>query len=114
MGVVGPRRNGRRVPMQDPLPAAEYFVLVGRTNRRPVTDVWRIQLRETLPTRIPVPLLKGDADVHLDLQRAMTSVSEGFGHRYLIDYSQPPKVPLAGKGMEWARECLRVAGIDPF
>ena len=105
-------RAGQRVPMQDPLPSADYFVLVGRANRRPVTDVWPVQLRDALP-EIPVPLLKGDADVRLDLQKALTSVYDAFGYRYLIDYSSQPKVPLPAKSVEWARERLRASGIGP-
>lgn len=106
-------RAGQRVPMQDPLPPADYFVLVGRADRRPVTDVWPIQLNETLPNKIPVPLLKGDPDVLLDLQRVVTSVYDAFGYRYLIDYSQPPRVPLPATSMQWLRERFRAAGITP-
>jgi hypothetical protein len=105
-------RGGQRVPMQDPLPPADYFVLVGRANRRPVTDVWPIQLKEALP-KVPIPLLKGDPDVLLDLQQAVTSVYDAFGYRYLIDYAQPPRVPLPAKSIEWIRERLRAAGINP-
>jgi hypothetical protein len=99
--------------MQDPLPVADYFVLVGRANRRPVTDVWPIQLRESLP-KVPVPLLTGDADVLLDLQQAFTSVYDAFGYRYLIDYHRPPKLPLPPRAVEWVRQCLRAGGFDPF
>ena len=95
-------RAGKRVPMQDPLPASDYFILVGRASRCPVTDVWPVELHQVLPV-IPVPLLEGDPDVRLDLQQAVTSVYDAFGYRYLIDYSQPPTVPLTASEKDWAR-----------
>ncbi|HEY2587594.1 MAG TPA: DUF4058 family protein [Tepidisphaeraceae bacterium] len=70
-------------------------------------------MNETLPSKIPVPLLKGDSDVVLDLQRVVTSVYDAFGYRYLIDYNQPPRVPLPASSMAWLRERLRALGIDP-
>jgi len=33
-------RAGQRLPMRQPLPAACYFVFLGRASRRPITDVW--------------------------------------------------------------------------
>ena len=59
-------RTGHRVPMRQPLPEGEYFVFVGRRERRPLTEVWPISLRQRLP-EVPIPLLAGDPDVRLDL-----------------------------------------------
>src|SRR5438093_10232320 len=36
--------QGQRVPMQQPLPPAPYYVLVGRAETRPLMDVWSIPL----------------------------------------------------------------------
>jgi hypothetical protein len=105
-------RGGQRVPMQDPLLSADYFVLVGRAGNRPVMDVWPIGLNDALP-KIPVPLLRGDPDVLLDLQQAVTSVYDAFGYRYLIDYHRSPQVPLPAKSRDWIRERLGAAGISP-
>lgn len=98
--------------MQDPLPTADYFVLVGRAQNRPVMDVWPIQLSDALP-KIPVPLLAGDADITLDLQQALTSVYDAFGYQYLVDYNRWPLVPLRPKSMEWVRERLVAMGFSP-
>src|SRR4029453_5934831 len=54
-------RQGQRLPMHDPLPPAEYFVLLSRAENRPITEVWPLALRDPLPT-VPVPLLPGDSD----------------------------------------------------
>ena len=86
-------RKGRRVPMREPLPAGDYFVLLCRSEQRPLTDEWPIRLCDPLP-QVPVPLLRGDADVALDLQAAFTAVYDLIGYRYLVDYSQPPRAAL--------------------
>ena len=48
--------EGRRLPMQRPLPLAPYYVYLCRWPTRPFTDVWAISLNQPLPV-VPVPLL---------------------------------------------------------
>lgn len=98
-------RAGTRVPMQEPLPPAPYYVFLSRAERRPLTDVWPIRLRGPLPA-VPVPLLQGDADVTLDLQAALDAVYDGLGLDLAVDYAQPPDQPLATADAEWARTLL--------
>ena len=96
-------RQGRRVPMADPLPAAPYFVFLSRVEKRPLTEVWPIQLEEPLP-KIPVPLLAGDKDAELDLQAALDDLFESFAFDILIDYSKPPAIPLSVEEQGWVAE----------
>ena len=105
-------RLGRRVPMQEPLPPAPYFVFVSRAECRPLVEVWPIYLRSRLPA-ISVPLLPGDADVPCDLQLALTTVYDTLSYDLSIDYTRPPEVPLDGPDAEWAATVLRDAGIVP-
>jgi hypothetical protein len=86
-------RQGHRVPMQQPLPDAPYFVLLSRAERRPLMDIWPIRLDEVLPT-IPVPLLTGDADLLLDLQATFTATYDLIGYDLMVDYHERPDVPL--------------------
>ncbi len=86
-------RQGQRVPMQQPLPDAPYFVLLSRAERRPLMDIWPIRLDEALPT-IPVPLLTGDADLLLDLQATFTATYDLIGYDLIVDYHERPDVPL--------------------
>lgn len=102
-------RLGQRVPMQQPLPPAPYFVILSRFERRPLCDVWPIALADTLPT-VPVPLLPGDADVMLELQLAFTTVYDGLNYDLLVDYGHPAEIPLQGEAELWADERLRAAG----
>jgi hypothetical protein len=99
-------RDGRRVPMRQPLPAVPYCVVLSRAERRPLSDVWPIGLRERLPT-VPVPLLPGDADVPLDLQAALATIYDAVGFDLVVDYAQPPDVPLAGDDAAWAAGLIR-------
>lgn len=107
-------RAGQRVPMQQPLPDAPYFVLLSRAERRPMTDVWPITLDQPLPL-VPVPLLPDDADMLLDLQAAFTATYDLLGYDLIIDYRQPPAVALAPVDAAWADQQLRTGGFrdDP-
>ncbi|MBI2877012.1 MAG: DUF4058 family protein, partial [Candidatus Tectomicrobia bacterium] len=104
--------EGQRVPMQEPLPAAPYFVFLSRAGRRPIVEVWPIQLNERLPV-VPVPLLSGDPDVPLDLQLALTTLYDALGYDLSVDYTRPAEVPLKGEAAVWAVERLRAAGFQP-
>ena len=42
-------RQGRRPPLGRPAPAAPYYVVLSRGDRRPYVDVWPIQLCDKLP-----------------------------------------------------------------
>ena len=103
-------RHGQRVPMQQPLPPAEYFILLSRADERPITGVWPVILSQPLPT-VPIPLLSGDADVMLELQQIFTSVYDLLGYDLAIDYTQPPEVPLDPDDALAADTLLRAAGL---
>lgn len=85
-------RQGERPPLEDPVPAAPYYVTLSRANRRPVVSVWPIQLTDRLPV-VPVPLLEADPDVPLDLQALVNNVYERGAYASQIDYRQPPPPP---------------------
>ena len=102
-------RRGQRLPMQEELPEAPYFVFLSRAGRRPLTEVWPIALEDPLPT-VPVPLASGDFDVPLDLQQALQEVYDLLGFDLAINYAQPPEIPLTAEQWQWARGILEPSG----
>ena len=97
-------RGGLRLPFDGELPPAAYYVYLSRFTHRPNTDVWPIQLRDRLPV-VPVPLLPPDADVLLDLQKAVDACFRLVGYQRLLDYTKPPPPPpLSEDDLAWVRQ----------
>jgi hypothetical protein len=103
-------RQGQRVPMQKPLPVAPYFIFLSRAERRPMTEIWPISLREPLPV-VPVPLLPGDQDAALDVQQVFTTTYDLLGYDLAVDYTQAPEIPLSKVDLVWAETLRRTAGL---
>jgi hypothetical protein len=103
-------RQGQRVPMQKPLPAAPYFIFLSRAEKRPLTEIWPISLKEPLPV-VPIPLLPGDEDVALDVQQVFTTTYDLLGYDLALDYTQSPEIPLPKEEAAWAETLLRTAGF---
>ena len=99
-------RGGERPPVARPVPAAPYYVVLSRANRRPTVEVWPIQLADRLPV-LPVPLLEPDPDVPLGLGAAVASVYERGAYASQIDYQQSPPPPaLSQSEADWLRTLL--------
>jgi hypothetical protein len=105
-------RVGARLPTGKPLPPAQHFAFISHAERRNEVEVWPMALEQPLPS-IPIPLLRGDPPVSLDLQQALQVVYEIIGYDELIDYSQPPPGPLAPAQAAWVEEQLLRAGRRP-
>lgn len=99
-------RRGHRIVVEGQLPSAPYYIYLSRFYRRPITEVWAVQLPERLPV-VPVPLLPPDPDVTLDLQAAVDACFELVGYENLLDYTQPPPPPLAPAEADWAAAQVR-------
>jgi hypothetical protein len=94
-------RRGGRLPFAQPLPPAPYYAFLSRFDRRPVTEVWAISLRQSLPNLL-VPLLPPDEDVVLELQTAVDACFELVAYERLLDYQQPPPPPpFTAEDIEW-------------
>jgi hypothetical protein len=101
-------RQGRRLPMRQPLPDVPYFVFLSRVGRRPIIEVWPIGFDQPLPP-IPIPLLNGDPDVTLILQKAITQVYEICRYDLILDYTVSPEVPLPKAAARWLKRMLKRA-----
>ncbi|MEZ8220671.1 Protein of unknown function (DUF4058) [Candidatus Fervidibacteria bacterium JGI MDM2 JNZ-1-D12] len=98
-------RGGVRMPMGDPLPPGDYYAIISRSYRRPYCEVYAWTLRDKMPT-IPIPLLKGDPDVTLDLQEIFNTVYDRAGYDYSLDYNREVEPPLKPEDAQWVKECL--------
>jgi hypothetical protein len=103
-------RKGARVETLHPLPPAAYYVILSRGNRRPICEVWPIQLKDRLPV-VPVPLLKPDPDVPLDLGAAVATVYDHAAYDLSVDYRRAPVPALAEADAQWLDEFLREKGL---
>ena len=65
--------GGERLPMGEPLPAGDFYVLVSRWERRPLAEVLAFSLGEPIPA-LPVPLLGTDEEAIVDLEAAYRRV----------------------------------------
>jgi hypothetical protein len=100
-------RGGERPPLDRPVPPAPYYVVLSRAYRRPVVEVWPIQLSDSLPV-LPVPLLEPDPDVALDLGAQVAAVYERGAYSQQIDYRRPPpSPPISGEESAWIDRILR-------
>lgn len=96
-------RSGQRVPLQDPLPPADFYYLLSRGNRRPECQVYSWTLRHRLPI-LPIPLRDPDPDICIDLGAVFATTYQRGRYRQQIDYSAPPPCPLSPEDRAWIME----------
>src|SRR5258707_4050872 len=97
--------GGRRLPMQEPLPPADYYYLVSRPERRPDCNVYPWKVKQPLP-KLPVPLLSPDEDIVVDLAAVFSTAYERgrFGRR--INYQSRLPAGLSGEDQRWAADIV--------
>ncbi len=82
-----------------------YLITISRADRRKHLEFYAVPLQERLP-RCRIPLRPPDPDVVLDLPAVFTRCYDVGGYDLLIDYSQPPDVPLSEDELVWLQETL--------
>jgi hypothetical protein len=101
-------RSHPRMPFDDPLPPADYLVMVAKAGERPHCSVWPISVRQPLPT-IPIPLLDPDPPVPLALGQALHTAYERARYDLRVDYRKPPIPPLTLEEAAWAETLLHIS-----
>lgn len=99
-------RGGERMPMADAWPESPYTLLVARTSNMPSCRVWSACYDCPLPP-VPIPLLKPDPDVPLDLQPMIDAIYERSRYHRSIDYSKPLRPPLSAEETAWLEQRLK-------
>jgi Protein of unknown function (DUF4058) len=98
-------RSYPRMPFDDPLPAADYMVMVCKAGERPRSSVWPISVRQPLPT-IPVPLLPPDPPVPLDLGHVLRTAYERARYDLRVNYEKSSVPPLSAADVAWMKMLL--------
>jgi hypothetical protein len=101
-------RGGSRMPMLDPWPDSPYTVLVARAKKFAVCRVWPVSFQIPSPS-VPIPLLKPDPDILLDLQPMIDSIYRRSRYERSIDYSKPLSPPLEPAEALWLEKQLRIS-----
>jgi hypothetical protein len=100
-------RGGQRMPMRDAWPDSPYLLMVARALKAPkYCRVWPAYFHRPLPP-IPVPLLKPDADLSLDLQPMVEAIYERSRYERSIDYTRPLDPPLDSEEAAWLKQQLK-------
>ena len=98
-------RRGLKKGQFDP-----YLVAVRRRGDDDRTEGYPFALARPLP-RIGVPLLPPDPDVVLDMQAVFTRTYDAAAYGDVIDYTEPPPVPLPPGEAAWMDALLREKGM---
>ena len=97
--------GGRRPPFEKPLPPADYYYMVSRSEQRPDCQVYYWTLRQPLPV-VPVPLRQPDPDIHIDLAKVFTTAYERGRFHRRINYTGPLPTFLRELDRSWAQALL--------
>jgi hypothetical protein len=93
--------GGNRLPLAGPLPTADYYAFISRSDRRPNCEVYAWTVRQQLPV-IPIPLRAPDADVLIDIGKVFQHTFRRGRYARSLAYGQPPSAPLSGADAQWA------------
>lgn len=93
--------GGTRLPLSRPLPAADYYAFVSRSDKRPNCEVYGWTVRQPLPT-IPIPLRAPDPDILLDLGKVFQKTFASGRYGPSLAYGKPPQAPLNDHDVPWA------------
>jgi hypothetical protein len=102
-------RTGKRMPMGEPAPPkADYYAFVSRAADFPQTAIWPFSVHDRLPD-VAVPLKPEDGFIMLPLQECFDTAYDQGPYRRVVDYAQPPRIPLKGDDAVWADALLKSA-----
>jgi hypothetical protein len=85
--------GGRRLPLAQPLPAGDYYVMISRSDNRPNCEVYPWTVRQVMPA-IPIPLRNPDPDVHVGLGQVLDAAYARGRYAPSLPYHKPPRARL--------------------
>ncbi|MBV7338825.1 DUF4058 family protein [Chloroflexi bacterium TSY] len=103
---IGLLRAGKSLPMNVST-ESHYRIVVSRSRRRPSADFYIFSVRQLIPN-IPVPLLRGDPEPTIELNKILHELYDQSGYDLDIDYRQiPPPPAFAKDDALWVQETAR-------
>jgi hypothetical protein len=100
--------GGRRMPMARPLPAGDFYAVVGRKSGTPNAQVYAWTIKDTLPA-IPIPLREPEPDAMLNLRAVFDMTYDRGRYRRMVRYGKPlpASLPLTTTDREWSESLGR-------
>jgi hypothetical protein len=105
-------RKWPRMPVEGDVPEADYRVVVRNAYEGEECSVWPVGVRQLLPV-VPVPLLRPDPDVPLDLGAALRTAYERARYDLRLNYNAPADPPLASEDAAWAASLIQAPAASP-
>ncbi len=103
-------RAGKPMPVLDCDITANYRILIGRGDERPMADLYLFNLADVIPS-FPIPLRRGDVEPLLDLQTLINDVYDRGAYDYVIDYNSETVPQLSESEAVWVDNLLRGKGL---
>jgi hypothetical protein len=101
-------RGGKHMPIVNTSVSSHYRVLVSRSERRPLADLYAFNLPDPIPP-FPLPLQPGDTEPIIDLQHLLHDVYDRAGLDLAIDYHNQSALSLSPEETTWINQCLEGA-----
>jgi hypothetical protein len=102
-------RDGEPMPIRGIAPPGDYRILLCRHEIRPGAELIAFTVRTPIPT-FPLPLLPGDPEPSVDLNRLFHELFDVAAYDLRIDYRGNADPPLEGEDAVWADSLLRETG----
>jgi hypothetical protein len=103
-------QGGTQMPLLGTVPLMNYYILVSKSDQRPLADLHPFGLREEIPI-FTVPLMSEEVEPEVDLQLLLNAAYDRASLDLAIDYSQAPSSNLSADDTQWADLLLRQQGL---
>jgi len=103
-------RSGQAMPFFSNGIQSHYRILVCRSAKRPLADLYAFNLQSEIP-KFPIPLKSPDVEPVVDLQALLNSVYDVAGYDMRINYRRDPVPSLSESDAVWADALLRDQGL---
>ncbi|MEQ9237470.1 DUF4058 family protein [Coleofasciculus sp. E2-BRE-01] len=102
-------RRGKPMLIWGERPRGDYNILISRSDKRPLAQLYRFGVREKIPV-FPLPLTSTDVEPIVDLQELFTQVYDRASFDLAVDYGSEPVPPLKADDAAWAATLLQESG----